>query len=105
MPTKEEESSVPVCVVLTKDKSAYWGSQRAVRLWAKPGDQVPPEQPGLKIGDGVRQGGVISDQTFEARIGKQSVAVFRESAWVVMRTLDRGDRPHPYDKSKTGKQN
>jgi hypothetical protein len=100
-----KESSVPVCVVLTKDKSAYWETQRTVRLWAKPSDQVPLEQPGLKVGDGLSQGGVISDQTFEARIGKQGVAVFRESSWVVMRTLDRGDRPHPYDSNKLRKKN
>jgi hypothetical protein len=105
MPPNSKESSVPVCVALTKDKSAYWETQRAVRLWAKPGDEVPRDQPGLKVGDGLSQGGVISDQTFEARIGKQSVAVFRESSWVVMRTLDRGDRPNPYDKYKTGKKN
>ena len=105
MPPDPKQSSVPVCVVLTKDKAAYWDTQRAVRLWAKPGDRVPGEQPGRKIDDGLTQGGVISDQTFEARISKQSVAVFRESSWVVMRTLDRGDRPHPYDAVKTRKKN
>ena len=103
MPAKLTESSTPVCAVLTRDKAAYWGAQRAIRLWAKPGDQVPPEQPGLKVGDGLSQGGVITDQTFEARIGKQSVAIFRESTWIVMRTLNRGDRPHPYDSYKAGK--
>ena len=105
MPANPSQSSAPVCVVLTKDKSAYWEIQRAIRLWAKPGDQVPMIQPGLKIGDGLSQGGVISDQTFEARIGKQSVAVFRESAWITMRTLDRGDRPHPSDAIKPRKIN
>jgi hypothetical protein len=104
MPPKPSESSEPICVVLTRDKSAYWGVQRAIRLWAKPGDQVPADQPGLKVGDGLSQGGVIVDQTFEARIGKQSVAAFRESPWIVMRTLNRGDRPHPFDKYKTRKQ-
>ena len=103
MPANQTQTSEPVCVVLTKDKAAYWGTQRAVRLWAKPGDQIPLEQPRLKVGDGLRQGGIISDQTFEARIGKQSVAVFRESGWIVMRTLDRGDRPHPYDSMNSRK--
>ena len=103
MPPNPKESSAPVCVVLTKDKTAYWDAQRAVRLWGKPVDQVPLTQPGRKIGDGFSEGGVITDQTFEARIGRQSVAVFLESGWIAMRTLDRGDRPHPYDAIKVGK--
>ena len=62
-------------------------------------------QPGLKVGDGLSRGGVITDQSFEARIGKQSVAVFREAAWITMRTLDRGDRPRPYEAMKMRKKN
>jgi len=103
MPPNPAQSSAPVCVVLTKDKSAFWEAQDAVRLWAKPGDSVPSKELRPKIGSMLKWGGVLTDVTFEAKLGKHSVAVFREHGWIVMRTLDRGDRPSAIDTLKSRK--
>jgi hypothetical protein len=101
MPTEASESSQPVCVVITKDK-VYWPAQRAIRAWVKPTEVTPTEQPGLKVGDN-SWAGIITDQTFEARLGKNSVAVFMHNGWTVMRALDHTGRPHPFEKIKVRK--